>query len=233
MEDIVSIYHTAIETPLVLSPSAVQLLIVENPHEFYRFVSGLDAQLEGEDGEFSFLRDDKSIAAEKEGCIICDPFHFELNDKKAINLLVKRLSDTCRYGEMHHKLIEINASVEMMFSELFSSFPFSLAHSELTIENLLKVGDVRFEKTYDSLIEKFICYINAMVELKQCRFFVFVNLKSVLGDDELKALYHHCALEKVGLLLIEPAKSRALLPEEKAVIITDDLCEIVENYGEL
>ena len=86
------------------------------------------------------------------------------------------------------------------------------------------------EKTYDSLEEKIICYVNALIELKKCEFFVFVNLKSVIDDEKLLSIYNHCESEKVGLLLIESSKLRPLLPCERAVIITDDLCEILENY---
>ena len=58
-----------------------------------------------------------------------------------------------------------------------------------------------------------------------------VNIKSVLSDDELKQLYYHCSLIKIGLFLIESQKIRNLLPCERATIITEDLCEIVEKYN--
>ena len=232
MEEIVRIFHPSLETPLVLSPAAVQVLAVEAPREFYRLVGSLDAQLGGGEGEFSFLRDGKEIAAEKEGTIVCDLFHFDLNEKKVVNLLIKKLSELSREGTAQYALSEINGMIERYLIGLFSALPFSLTHDELTAEDLFKSG-VRFEKAYDTLLEKIVCFMNAMVALKGCKFFVFVNLKSVLGDDELRDLYHHCALEKVGLLLLECGKLRPFLPEERVVLITEDLCEILENYGEM
>ena len=71
------------------------------------------------------------------------------------------------------------------------------------------------------------------VELKKCEFFIFVNLKGVLSDEKLLQVYEHCQREQVGLLLIENGKQRPLLSNEKAVIITEDLCEILENYQEI
>ena len=53
-----------------------------------------------------------------------------------------------------------------------------------------------------------------------------------MDDEKLQQVYAHCQSEQVGLLLIENGKHRALLPNEKAVIITEDLCEILENYEE-
>ena len=57
------------------------------------------------------------------------------------------------------------------------------------------------------------------------------GIKDILSDQDLVALYKHCALQKVGLILLESSKKRKLLPEERAIIITDDLCEIVENIN--
>ncbi len=233
MEEIVKIYHPSLETPLVLSPASVQVLVIEAPREFYRLTGMLDAQLGGGEGEFSFLRDEKPISAEREGTIVCDAFHFDLNEKKVINLLVKRLTELSREGTAQYALSKINGEIERFLFEIFSALPFSLTHDEFSAEDLFKGGNVRFEKTYDSLLEKTVCFINAMIALKGCRFFAFVNLKAVLGDEELRELYHHCEMEKVGLLLLESGKLRPLLPEERAIIITEDLCEILENYGEM
>lgn len=233
MEEIATIFHPSLDTPLTLTPAAVQLLIVENPHEFYRLAGMLDAQLGGGEGDFSFLRDGKPIVPDKEGVMISDPFHFDLNEKRIVTLLLKRLSETCRTGAAQWMLSEVNGAVERFLFELFSSVPFALTYDELSVEDLLKGANVRFEKNYDSLPEKLVCYINAMVALKGCRFFVFVHLRSVLNEADLHALYHHCAMEKIGLLLLESGNPGPLLPEERAVIITEDLCEILENYGEI
>ena len=171
MEELVTLRHFSLETPIILTSEYAQLLIVEAPREFYRFVYALDAQINGGEGEFSFLRDDKPVSAEKEGCIIADLFHFDLNDKKLLNALTKRLAETCRYGELQYQFSEIGAAAQKFLMDLFDGFPFSLTTDEFTIEDLLKCANVRFERTYDSLLEKIVCYINAMVELKRCSFF--------------------------------------------------------------
>ena len=103
-------------------------------------------------------------------------------------------------------------------------------YKELQPSDYFKSAGVKLEKNYDSLEEKIVCYINALIELKKCEFFIFVNLKSVLNDEKLALIYSHCKKEQVGLLLVESCKQRPLRNDERAVIITEDLCEIVENY---
>ena len=95
---------------------------------------------------------------------------------------------------------------------------------------------MKFEKNYDSLEEKIICYINVLIELKKCDFFVFVNLKSVLSDEKLLQVYAHCRREQVGLLLIESWKQRPLLPNERAVLlqrIFAKYLKIIEFYDKI
>ena len=91
MKEEIKLVHVHIETPLLINENFPQLLIVENPAEFYRFVSDLDRQMEGLEGEFVFSCNGNIISAEKYGAMVCDPFHFELNDKKILNLLYKYL----------------------------------------------------------------------------------------------------------------------------------------------
>ena len=111
MNEIVTVYHTSLETPITLAYDFVSLLIIENPHEFYKFVNMFDRSIAGEESELCFLKNGKPLSAEKEGCIVCDPFHFDLNDKKVVNLLFKTLAETCRYGKMQFKLSSVNTEI--------------------------------------------------------------------------------------------------------------------------
>ena len=152
-------------------------------------------------------------------------------DKKIINLLYKRLQSNFLEGSFQADFNLINAKICNFLSDLCSTVDFSLDFDELTIENLIKTCSVKPSAVYNSLLEKIICFINIFTSLKNISFFVFVDIKSVLSDDELQKLYKHCVLHKIALFLIESSKKRSSLVEEKAIIITDDLCEIVENFS--
>lgn len=229
MKGTVQIAHVHIETRLILSEEYVQVLIVENPSEFYRFVSDLNVQFDGGKGDFSFSRNGEPIDAVKYGAMISDAFHFDLNDKKILSLLHKKM-ESLSFGEKLVAFNGVSAKISEYLGELAFLVPFALDYDEVQPLDLFKAAGVKFEKNYDSLEEKIICYINALIELKRCEFFVFVNIKSVLSDEKLLQIYEHCKREQVGVFLVEDSKRRNLLFCEKAVLITDDLCEIVENY---
>ncbi|MBQ7373109.1 MAG: type II-A CRISPR-associated protein Csn2 [Clostridia bacterium] len=230
MKNEIIITHVHLETPIVISENFVQLLILENPNEFYRMVMDLDSQFDGGDGLFVFSSNGQVVQAQKSGAMVSDLFHFDLNDKKIVNLLYKKL-ETVAFGDKVKNFNELTSKTTAFIEDLAYTVPFSVDYNELQPVDFLKLAGVKFAKAYDSLEEKLVCYINALIELKNCDFFVFVNLKSVLSDEKLIKIYEHCRLEQVGLFLIESGKrDKVLLDCEKAIIITEDLCEILENY---
>ena len=232
MKKEVRLAHVHLETQLAISDEHVQLLIVENPTEFYNMVSDLDGQFDGREGAFVFSIEGQIVSASKFGTIISDLFHFDLNDKKLLTLLYKRLEGVA-FGD---KLVYFNGLTTKMvefLEEIAFTTSFALEYDEPQPSDYMKASGLKFAKVYDTLEEKIVCYINALIELKQCEFFIFVNLKGVLSDEKLQQIYAHCRAEQVGLLLIEDSKRRKLLPCEKAVIITEDLCEILENYEDI
>ena len=228
----IQLAHVHLETLLTISDEYVQMLIIENPTEFYNMVSDLDRQFDGQEGQFIFSIDGQIVPAIKYGALISDLFHFDLNDKKLLALLYKRLEGVA-FGEKIVLFNELTAKAVTFLEDVSFFVPFALEYDEPQPSDYLKASGLKFAKMYDSLEEKIVCYVNALIELKQCEFFVFVNLKSVLSDEKLEEIYAHCRAEQVGLLLIEGGKRRKLLPCEKAVIITEDLCEILENYDEV
>lgn len=232
MKSEIKIAHPHLETPLVLSEDFPQLLIVENPNEFYFIVNDLVEQFEGKDGQFVFSCEGQIVKAEKYGTMIYDLFHFDLNDKKILSILYKKLEEFS-FGEKIADLNGLNAKVVAFLEDLSFNVPFPLDYNEPQPLDYFKIAGIKFAKNYDNLEEKIICYVNALIELKNCEFFVFVNLKSVLTDEKLQQVYNHCKSEQVGVLLIENSKVRRILPCEKAIIITEDLCEILENYEEI
>ncbi len=127
---------------------------------------------------------------------------------------------------------KINNQLSAFLQDLAATVDFSLDFNEITIDNVLKCCGVKPALAYQSLLEKIICYVNMFVELKGIYVFVFVGLKDILNDEEITLLYRHCQLIKVCLLLVESFQKHPLLPCERAVVITEDLCEITHNFSQ-
>ena len=157
-------------------------------------VSDLDGQFDGREGTFVFSMDGQIVPAIKYGAMVSDLFHFDLNDKKLLTLLYKRL-ESVAFGDKISFFNDLTSKTVAVLEEFFVSVPFALEYDEPQPSDYLKASGVKFAKVYETLEEKLVCYINALIELKQCEFFVFVNLKSVLSDEKLGQIYAHCRAE--------------------------------------
>lgn len=221
-----------IETPLTLSECYIRTLRLEGGGNFYRTVNELIALFDGEDSPFTCWDGDEMIKPAKYGDMVVNLFTFDLNDKKVLTLLYKQLEADYFNGEGILSFNEINSKIHSFILNDAFDYPFTLDVDDITFANLLKLCNVRVSSSADTLIEKLVCYINLLVSLKKSRFFIFVNIKSFLSDDELEMLFNHCINEKVALMFIESGKGKSL-PFEKSVIITEDLCELLENDSDL
>lgn len=220
-----------LETQIELDVNRPFVLCVENPREYFRTVQEIVLALNGEESDFSFWEGEERIRADKTGEIVTDFFSFELTDRKIMSLLYKRLTQTISDQALSVRFQEVGAAAELFLLEVCSSVNFALEYDALSMETLLKGCSVKPAKSYDSLLEKIVCYLNIFTQLKGISFFAFVGLKSVLDDENLRMLYRHCVLHKISLFLIESKKTRPLLAEERSILLTEDLCELVENFN--
>lgn len=222
--------HPNLENQLLLDELRPTLLIVENPHEYYAFVTDLMDELQGVPSRFSCWEDTERVRGDKVGDVVADLFNFDVVDKKITSLLYKKLTKNYFNGAFVADFNKINSELQLFLQNLCSTVDFALDFGEISLDDVFKACSVKPLRTYQSYLEKIICYINLLTELKGTYLYAFVGLKDVLSDDDLRLLHNHCRLNKVYLLLIESSKKRPLLAEERAVIITDDLCEITENF---
>ena len=226
----ITLAHPKLETKITFDEQYPTLLICENPHEYFHFVTDMLAEFEGTPSRFSFWDGTENVKGDKVGELLLNNFSFDLADKKIVNLMCKKLRSNYFDGTFMVEFQRVSGEIVRFLSELCKTLDFATDFNEISLDDLLKCCAVRPAMQFDSLLEKIVCYVNLLTELKGSACFVFVGLKQVLNDEDLCALYRHCKLGKAGLLLMESSKSRPLLPEERAIVITDDLCELTENF---
>lgn len=225
----IKISHKNIETPIELKEGSPLILSVENQREFYKFVSDLNRAFSEDESEFSFWVDGERFLPDKRGEIVLSPFYFDATDKKIVNLLHKKLQNNFCDGSFIVDFNAINASLELFLDNLCSTVDFAVEYNALTIEDVFKSCGIKPAKTYDSLLEKLVCYVNILIELKSLSFIVLTGFKNVLTADELQAFYKHCELKKVSVLLVKGKVFGEKFPIERRITITEDLCEICDT----
>lgn len=222
----IKISHKNIETPVILKAGSPLIISIENPNEFYNSVNDLSAAFNLDESEFAFWRGDERFSPDTCGDLVLSPFYFDATDKKIVALLHKKLQKNYCDGSFIVDFNAINASLEVFLDNLCSTVDFLVDFKTPSIEEVLKTCGIKPAKTYDSFVEKLVCYVNILIELKTISFMVLVGFKNVLNGEDLQAFYKHCELKKVALLLIEGKLSGESLPCERKITITEDLCEI-------
>jgi len=225
-----NIAHCEIETVFDVQKDVVNLLIVENPEKFTEYCFDLKMQFEGGEGNFALSRDGKTLSFQKTGIFFDNLFNLDFTDKKVSSLLVKKLEANFAGGDFLLQFNELTAKISEFMQNLTDTTDLPVSFTEPDLTTLLKMVGVAVSADSNSLAEQIICYLEIFIELKNVQIATFVNLKSFLNDEQLAYLYKFCAQKDVSLLLLESSKLRPLLSGEKAVVITDDLCELVENY---
>ena len=228
-----SLVHNRFEQPIEFICDEPFVLTIENPNEFYATVNELQAVCNGGEGDFVLYNGDERIPIAKHCEMITDVFSMDLGERKVLSILYKELVDLAKDDELSVLQNEINTKLAMFYGALFDKMSLPLSYDEFDLSLMLKTSNVHIDEPYDSFLESLVCFLNASVMLKRKTLFVFVNLKSVLSDKDLLMLYKHCALEKIGLLLIEGRADRGKISDERHYVVTDDLCAIVDSDTDL
>lgn len=219
--------HKNIEKHLEFEENKVNVLVVENSRMLFRLINELQIQIEGEDGAFVLSENGELLNISKEIELITDVFSLNLNERTSLNRLLNSLAGYAQSAEMINKSRELQIVLNEYMSELTQNedLPVSFA-DEVNMQNLLKALGVEFESDYDNLCEKLLVYMRIMNRYFQKKVFVLVNLKTFVGEDELKDFYQNAFYEKLNLLLFENTERKSMDNAEEVTVIDEDMCEV-------
>lgn len=219
--------HPFLEKPIVFEENKVNVLVIENQRTFTELISELFEQMSGTEGRFILSHDLKRLDLKKEVEIIIDLFTLDFNQKKIIAKLYTQLKEMAigcdYYLDSTHLLGEIIQYLE----KIFQTTQYPLVYlQEMDITAIFKVAEVKLETSYINLIEKVLDYLAIVEEFCCISFFIFVNLKCYLSDEEVEQVYNYVSYKKLHILLLENTMREKRFEMEKIHIIDADLCEI-------
>ncbi len=206
------------------------VLVIKNPHEFYKIVNLLNEQSSCavDDG---FVLSDSATQLELKmhsHCdILIDYFNMQFNDKKIQNLINSRAVEIVNNSELK---IEYDKSAQA-FNDLIDKIISQLeirttSEAEISIMDILKIGNLKVLEWYKNPLEMIVNYINILTELKNIDILFLVNVKQILNEKEVIELYEHCSYIKLNLVLIETEASSPKIANEEIIYIDNDLCEV-------
>ncbi len=217
--------HYDLESVFSISPGRVNVLVVEDELQFFRYGTELIGQIAGADGNFCLSEEDETLPLSKAGAIIHDFFSWQGNERKSSAKLYRMLQEIA--GQ--HCLTEYQelcAAFASFFAKLNSISDCPLDYEEdCGMEGLFKAFGVCLEAG-ETILEKLLFFIRAQRVFARTRCFFFIGLKTVLSERQLAQFYHEAELMEVPLFLLENVQ-KPCLESEIVTVIDRDLCEFV------
>lgn len=219
--------HPCLTRPLVFKENKIVTFVVENQSLLGELIFELIEQIQGEEGRFVLSSGCDILDIHKNIDMVMDIFSLELNQRKLLNKLYHELKEKALQSDYYIDTVNLMGDITTYLDKLFESISYPLSHSsEMNILDVFKLAGVKLEITHESLLEKIIDYITVIQEFFGIDFFVFVNLKSYLLEEELEKLHEFLCYEKFQLLLLESVDREKRWDWEEVRIIDKDLCEI-------
>lgn len=195
---------------------------IENLNLYYKLINAL---LNYDEEIFIYSEDYEQKSFTKNSLIINNIFDLDINSKKILNGLYKRISneiidqkDKLKIDMINSELIELLNKISM---DLSLDIDFLL---DLDITKILNLYNFSFKCEGVSPLEKIVNYIKANLEVYNFKFVVTNNLISLLSNEDISLLSKELSYLNLSLINI------ALIRKNKIEIvdnltIDDDLCE--------
>jgi len=128
--------------------------------------------------------------------------------------------------EQGDQLQSIHSQIVGWLERVLSQSPYPFVFNlEKSIEEVLKLYDVKLDFKEENLAERIISFVRVMHEICGKVVFVFVNLKAFLDQATLEELYRSLLYEQVWIIDFENSFKSAI-EGEKNTIMDHALCVI-------
>lgn len=203
----------------------VNTLVIENQELFCRIIEDIYNQINGFDGKSVLSADNKILPIHKHLEILSQFIPFEINRKKLLSKICSALEEKAISDEYYYQTTELMNKIEKYLLELSFDFTCNISFENIGIASLIKASGMEISDDYNSLGEKIIDLIELITEFDRKKFYVIINLRNYLSDEETTLFMDTVINHGFAVLMIE-GNEHPPLPKEKRYIVDKDLCEI-------
>lgn len=213
--------------PLEFSELQIPVIVIENQKYFFELVSDIHSQIQGKDGDFILSESGEPVDLSKRADLIIDIFSLDCNQRKSLSLLYKKIAEASLLGKNHLNYKEVQLKINAYLQEIIDQFDYPLNFTEeLSIHDLIKAADVKFNFEDQDFSEALINYLSIMRDFGEKTVFFLCNLKAWLGNDVLMKFYKDIIYRKITIVLMENHIYENNPECEICRIIDNDLCEV-------
>lgn len=222
------IIHKDITNPIVIDENKINVLVLENKNFFINKINELINQINGDYGDYIlFDLNNEELSISKNCNILTDLFCLDFDSKKIKIAIFNELKNISNSEVFYIKIRELEKNIRDLIFEIMYESDFELELDEdFDVTKLLKIYDISISKNYNTLIEKFITYIDVLTDVLKIKVIFCVNLLNLFDEIDRIEIYKYLLLKKKKVVFIENYYESYNLEYEEKYIIDKDMCEI-------
>lgn len=214
--------------PIVLDKN-VTVLVVENPRFLFEFLADLHSDLYDRSSNFIVFENEKKLNTKKSVEWINNVWGLELNDRRLLKTLYKKLENIAIYNGYDAAIINKWSEIlEVIEDIILQEENLEINEDIPPIASIMELSGVKFaEREDETFIEKLENYILTRHEYLDTKLFVINNLLFFLEHEGLNELIDFSVREEQNLLFVEYSRSEIdLLRHEnvRLIVIDKDQC---------
>ena len=175
----------------------------------------------------SFTEAEKLLSFENDIGVICNPLKLDFNNRRATTTLLKMLVKSSLSETFYLETSKLKSKIVKYLGSLIDNenFNFEVVSDDFSIDDLAKATSLHIVGDEDDFIELITDYMTMMTELASTKMFIFMNLRSLLTEDELIRLRRNLDNRQINVLMVEDV-DRGKLDGVQRIIVDKDRCEV-------
>ncbi len=198
--------------------NALNVLFIPQVNELFSFVSFFKKEIEEETEALTFFDSDKKLKLDSEIDLQTDLFSLTLNQKKLITWLHKKILKENSNSETMFNFNKVKETILSWLNELKTSTLIDFDYFEdLENTDILKLMKVQFKEKEDTLFDRFINFLETILEVKKVKLLFVSFLFAYFSENEITQIKNICEESEITLVSLEKDKPKFLSENIKVI----------------
>lgn len=218
------IVHPKINSRIEISDQRISVLVIETPDFLCELLTDIKHQMNNLEGDTVLSIHDEPVSFHKHVELVTDPLAIEMNNRTIIKKLLIAM-EKCGQDDIYYERTQkLMAEIETYINDLSLNFDADIECHDISLQQILKAAELTVVDQYDRLVDKIYAYMELVREFEGDKLFIFVNLSSYIGKEELQKFTDTITGHSFQVLLID-SRDFERLENENRLIVDCDLCE--------
>ncbi len=218
------VVHPKISSRIEISDQRINVLVIEAPDFLYEVLTDIKRQMDNLDGDTVLSIHDEPVSFHKYAELVTDPLAVEMNNRTIIRKVLAAMEKCGQDDVYYDRTQKLMAEIEAYINDLSLNFDADIECHDLSLQQILKAAELTVADDYDRLVDKIYAYMELVREFEGDKLFIFVNLSSYIGREQLQEFADTVTGHSFQVLLID-SHDFERLENENRLIVDRDLCE--------